>query len=107
MIQKEKAIGERIKYLRENSNYTRDAFAEKVGISAKFLYEIEMGRKGFSAETLIKIAQSVSVSCEYIMLGSATENKTMDNIVGLLEGLNQEQLGQIRDVIKAIRRMCG
>lgn len=107
MLQKDKDIGERIKHLRENNNYTRDAFAEKIGISSKFLYEIEMGRKGFSAETLVKIAQSVSVSCDYIMLGCEAENKTMDNIVGLLEGLNQEQLGQIRDVLKTIRKMCG
>lgn len=107
MLQKDKDIGERIKHLRENNNYTRDAFAEKIGISSKFLYEIEMGRKGFSAETLVKIAQSVSVSCDYIMLGYEAENKTMDNIVGLLEGLNQEQLGQIRDVLKTIRKMCG
>lgn len=106
MIQKDKDIGERIKYLRENNNYTRDAFAEKIGISSKFLYEIEMGRKGFSAETLVKIAQSVSVSCDYIMLGHGVENKTMDNIVGILEGFNSEQLGQIREILKAIQKMC-
>ena len=31
--------GERIRELREIQNYTREAFAEKIDISPKFLYE--------------------------------------------------------------------
>lgn len=38
-------VGERIRELREVQNYTREAFAEKIDISAKFLYEIETGKK--------------------------------------------------------------
>lgn len=106
MIQKEKVIGERIKYLRENSNYTRDAFAEKVGISAKFLYEIEMGRKGFSAETLVKIAQAVSVSSDYVMLGHEAENKATDDIMEILASLNPQQLEQVREILKSIQKLC-
>ncbi len=48
-------VGARIRELREIQNYTREGLAEKVDISAKFLYEIEMGKKGFSADTLLKI----------------------------------------------------
>ena len=40
-------VGRRIRELREIENYTREAFSEKVEISAKFLYEIETGKKGF------------------------------------------------------------
>ena len=36
-----KDIGFRIRSLREANCYTRDALAEKVDISAKFLYEID------------------------------------------------------------------
>lgn len=50
-------IGERIRELRELQNYTREVFAEKVDISAKFLYEIEVGKKNFSANTLCRIAR--------------------------------------------------
>ena len=46
-----KEIGARIRALREDDGLTRDRLAERVGISSKFLYEIEMGKKGFSAET--------------------------------------------------------
>ena len=47
-----KDIGLRIRGLREANCYTRDAFAEKIHISSKFLYEIETGKKGFTAEIL-------------------------------------------------------
>ena len=46
-----KEIGERIAYLRVVNHYTREALAEMVGITPKFLYDIETGKKGFSANT--------------------------------------------------------
>lgn len=44
--------GNRIRYLRERQHYTREQLAEMADISPKFLYEIESGQKGFSADTL-------------------------------------------------------
>lgn len=40
-------IGKRIRELRKQQNSTREGLAEKAGISAKFLYEIETGKKDF------------------------------------------------------------
>ena len=61
--------GERIRELREIQTYTREAFAEKIDISPKFLYEIETGKKGFSADVLGRISKALSISCDYIMFG--------------------------------------
>lgn len=105
MTQEEKEIGERIKYLREVNNYTRDALAERIGISAKFLYEIEKGRKGFSADTLVKIAKSVSVSCDYIMFGDKAQNKGIDDIEKILEEFSTEQLEQIRGILEVMLKL--
>lgn len=44
--------GQRIRNLREVNRYTREKLAELAEISPKFLYEIEVGAKGFSADTL-------------------------------------------------------
>lgn len=100
-----KEIGERIRNLRENNNYTREAFAESVGISSKFLYEIEMGKKGFSADTLLKISRSLSVSCDYLLTGSNQSNKAVENIITILEGFEPEQMGQLRDILVLIKEM--
>ena len=45
-----KEAGNRIRILREKENLSREFFSELTGISPKFLYEIETGKKGFSAE---------------------------------------------------------
>ncbi len=68
-------IGIRIRRLREAQHETREGLAEKADISAKFLYEIETGKKGFSAEILCRLSQALSVSCDYIMLGRNVRTK--------------------------------
>ena len=64
-----KNAGYRIRELREMNRYTREQFAEAADISPKFLYEIETGQKGFSADTLHRIAKALSVGCDYILSG--------------------------------------
>lgn len=94
--------GERIRILRELNNYTREAFAEKADISSKFLYEIEMGKKGFSAETLCRIASALSVSCDYIMYGKNKESLNLDNVVGVLNKFDNTQMGRVLDILSTI-----
>lgn len=70
--------GERIRALREINRYTRETFAEIADISPKFLYEIETGQKGFSADTLYRIAQGLSVNCEYILTGDESNDSAKE-----------------------------
>ena len=56
--------GERIMILRGERGYTREQLAELADISEKFLYEIEMGKKGFSATTLMNICDALEVSLD-------------------------------------------
>ena len=65
----DKAVGERIRSLREERKVTRERFAEEIEISVKFLYEIEKAGKGFSAEILLRISNALNVSCDYILFG--------------------------------------
>ena len=100
-----KAVGERIRCLRENNSYTREVFAEKVGISSKFLYEIEMGKKGFSADTLWKISSALSVSSDYLLTGGGTDNKSMEKVIGTLEGFDPRQIGYVREMLRIVQNM--
>lgn len=99
-------IGERIRELREIQNYTRETFSEKVEISPKFLYEIETGRKGFSADTLSRISQALSVSCDYIMFGEEAEHRGSKKIICVLEALNPTQVSRIQDILQILYEMC-
>ena len=53
---------EKIKGLRIHQGYTVEQLAEEANISTKFLYEIEAGRKGFSANVLYKISKALNVT---------------------------------------------
>ncbi|MBP3469278.1 MAG: helix-turn-helix transcriptional regulator [Lachnospiraceae bacterium] len=64
-----KEIGERIAKLRVEKRFSREALARNIGISTKFLYEIESGKKNFSVWILYKISQLLSVSCDYLITG--------------------------------------
>ena len=92
-------IGERIRELREIQNYTRERFAEKIDISTKFLYEIETGKKGFSADTLYKISMTLGVSSDYILTGRVRGEGINQGIVELFD---ESQLRRIEDILQLI-----
>ena len=81
---KELTAGMRIKKLRLEKRYTREQLAYLADISDKFLYEIESGKKGFSAVTLMKLSKALNVSMDYIMAGKDMKSSE-DGIVATLE----------------------
>ena len=89
-----KVIGERIKQLRKMYGYTRELLSEKLGISQKFLYEIEKGHKGFSVQILISIANEFSVSCNYIISGNCFFgcNSELQEVLSLFTTSQREEL---------------
>ncbi len=66
---KEESVGTRIYLLRCEKGYSREYLSERVGISSKFLYEIEVKGKGFSARTLGNLARALDVTTDYILYG--------------------------------------
>lgn len=98
-------IGKRIRQLREEKNMTREEFAAKAEISSKFLYEIENGKKGLSANSLLKIAKALSCSCDYILSGAYREDEhsTEEQMyIDLLKGFTDRQRKVINEVLKMI-----
>ncbi|MCD8149230.1 MAG: helix-turn-helix domain-containing protein [Clostridiales bacterium] len=61
--------GNRIFLERSVHGYSRERLAEIAGISTKFLYEIEMGKTGFSVWILKKLCDALEVGYSYILTG--------------------------------------
>ena len=99
-------IGIRIREKRKIKHYTRDVLANKVGISSKFLYEIETGRKNFSADILRRLAQELEVSCDYIMLGEKEELSEAVQFLKKLENLGSEKLARLQKLLGVLEGMC-
>lgn len=91
--------GKRIFNLRIAKKISREQLAEMADISPKFLYEMENGKKGFSAEILCNIADSLSVKCDYIMHGNLTDYFD-EELLTMLKHLETKEMECIKDIVK-------
>lgn len=96
--------GIRIRDLRERKHFTREQLAEKANISTKFLYEIEVGNRGFSADTLCKLAEALNTNTDYILYGK--DHNTMDNeVMNVIGRFERDQIKSLIEMIELIYQM--
>ena len=60
-------MGERIKKQRKLKGYSREKLAEMADITPRFCYDLELGLKNMSVNTLCKISDSLHVPVDYIL----------------------------------------
>jgi len=72
------SVGERIKARRSELGWTQESLAQKAGISKSFLSELENGKRRVSADNLLEIARTLSVSLDYLMTGTTTESAPVE-----------------------------
>ena len=70
------SVGERIKARRGELGWTQESLAQKAGISKSFLSELENGKRRVSADNLLEIARTLSVSLDYLMTGTTTTTES-------------------------------
>lgn len=99
-------IGFRIRTLREKHGYSREKFSEMANIGAKFLYEIECGKKGMSAFTLYNIANALNVSSDYILTGNSAEDdlEYIKNIVSTIPKSKQKTVESIIEKLATLAK---
>ena len=81
------------------------ALAEDAEISSKFLYEVEKGRKGLSAESLLKISKTLSCSCDYILTGETFVWDKEEKMSLLLQKLTDREKEYAVRVVALIQEM--
>lgn len=54
-------LGKRIKYLREQANFTQEKLAEKAGISLDYLGKIEVNINKPGIKTILKLANALDL----------------------------------------------
>lgn len=95
-------VGDRVKKLRIAKHYTREILAEKIDVSAKFIYDIEIQKKGFSANILSKLAAALDVSCDYIMYGRNEKNENIEDAAEILNRFDKRQIKHILQILQNI-----
>lgn len=94
--------GIRIQKLRDQRGYTRESLAELADISNKFLYEIETGKKGFSAIVLYRLAEALDVTCDYILTGGSKAGNYNTNLLGAIELFEEEKVHKLIQLLKIV-----
>lgn len=63
------SVGSRIRVKREEKGWTQDQLCKAAKISKGFLSDVENDKRSISAENLLKIANALGASLEYLMRG--------------------------------------
>lgn len=77
-------LGARIAALRQLSGMKQAELAEKLGVSASAVGMYEQGRREPGAQLLVKLAQTFSVTTDYLLTGKPVTAEDADKLRGAL-----------------------
>lgn len=84
-------MGTRIKEYRQLLGLTREEVAEKLDITPRFYYDLELGLKGMSVTTLCKICSTLHISSDYILFGNTFEEDGLNEYISLFKQCPKEK----------------
>jgi transcriptional regulator with XRE-family HTH domain len=73
--------GDRIRELREQQGLTLDQLASRVGTTKGFLSDVENGKRGVSNENLLRVAQALGASVDYLLTGNEAQSAITPAVV--------------------------
>lgn len=98
-------FGERIRKRRDDIGFTQEYVANKADISLRFYQEIEGGRKNVSVDTLIRLSNILSISIDYLLLGSLAYS--LENPISkVLECLSPQQQADATQILRLYSKAC-
>lgn len=97
-------FGHRIKYYRQQMNYTQEQLAEKAKITTNYLSAIERGIKVPRLETFVTIANSLDVSSDELLSdvlrrGGSVQCSFIEDQIGELSVRDQKRIRRILEVL--------
>jgi transcriptional regulator with XRE-family HTH domain len=101
-------FGRKVRAVREAHRYSREAAAERAGISATYLGEIERGEKWPSLDVILALATSLDSlpSSFFEFSAEETDQRVLQaELAGLLASRDPEQLQMALRLLKAVFRL--
>ncbi|MCL6592189.1 MAG: helix-turn-helix transcriptional regulator [Firmicutes bacterium] len=101
------AFSDKLRRLRKELGWTQDKLGEKIGVHGRLIGRYEIGEISPSIETLIKIAKTLNVSTDYLLLDEELEptNKINDpellRLFELVDKMDSEERKTIKSLIDA------
>lgn len=80
-------MGRRIRRQREFLGLTREELSGRLGVSSKFVADVEYGEKGISIKKLYALSQILEISTDYILAGQKTEDEQCSEKIRVIEDI--------------------
>ncbi|MGI6007253.1 MAG: helix-turn-helix domain-containing protein [Ruminococcus sp.] len=93
-------IGSRIKRQRILLGYTREYLAELVNVTPRFCYDLELGLKGMSLDTLCRLSKALKVTTDYLLFGTEHDGDA-DHLLTLIQSCPPEKREQLDVIISS------
>lgn len=93
-----KEMGQRISKRRQDMGLTQEELAEKGNMTPQFVSYAELGKRAMRPENVIKMADALEVSIDYLLTGETTDKDT-SLISDKLRKLSQTQIKIIESII--------
>lgn len=89
------SVGARLRLVRDERGLSLEELAERAGVSKSFLWEVEHDRSGISGERLLKVANVLGASLDYLLRGTPTGGMPNPKAVEIPSELGElaEELG--------------
>ncbi len=93
-----KEMGQRIMVRRKSLRMTQEELADKLGVSAQMISNLELGKKAIRPENLAKVCDVLGLSADFILTGTNTKT-AVDAVAEKLVQLTAEELQMVNDMI--------
>lgn len=87
-------VGRNIRFYREQAGYSREKFSELIGVSPRFISDVETGFVGISLTSLKRICELLGISSDRLIWGCKEEIK-LDERISHLDNRYLEFLEQM------------
>ncbi len=93
-----KQLGKKIKFAREEHNYTQYQLACLIGVSSNFFGDVERGNKLPSLETLVRLSNALKISMDFLLSDSLQNFVEEDDSIVY----TNKQMAILKNIVKSI-----
>lgn len=96
------ALGRRLRQERHKMNWTQEKLAERIEVSDAYIGQIERGERSLSLETLVKLANQLGVTVDYLLHDSidVSDDQFINQIRQIMKNRSSKEKQLVLDVMK-------
>ncbi|USB32375.1 helix-turn-helix transcriptional regulator [Paenibacillus sp. YPG26] len=96
------SLGKRLRQERRKMHWTQEKLAERVDVSDAYIGQIERGERSLSLDTLIRLANELGVTVDYLLHDSIeiTEDQFVNQLRQIMMNRSPKEKQMALDMIK-------